>query len=328
VKSFKNILYITNQESEQTDTFKRVQALVENNQAQLTIVSTADKIPPNSKFFKIRVSSKEVQSEIIEKSRLFLEELIANSALKNKSTVSSKVLVGIPYLEVIKEVLRKDVDLVIKDLVDVDSKVKDLDASDMHLLRKCPCAVWLNRSSGFSSPIKVIATLDVDDSYPDEELATRHDLNMDVFSIAASYSVTEMAELYAVHAWNAIGESMMSGGFVNKSKEEVSSYVNEVKLHAEQKLNDFMSESAEELGKEMMDFLSPKAQLLKGDANTEIPKFADDVNAELVVMGTVCRTGIAGVLIGNTAEAILNRLNCSVLAIKPKGFKSPVSIND
>lgn len=46
--------------------------------------------------------------------------------------------------------------------------------------------------------------------------------------------------------------------------------------------------------------------------------------ADLVVMGTVARTGVAGLIIGNTAEAILEQVNCSVLAIKPAGFKSPV----
>jgi len=50
------------------------------------------------------------------------------------------------------------------------------------------------------------------------------------------------------------------------------------------------------------------------------------LQADLVVMGTVARTGIAGWLIGNTAEAILEQLQCSVLAVKPHGFVSPVKL--
>jgi len=38
-------------------------------------------------------------------------------------------------------------------------------------------------------------------------------------------------------------------------------------------------------------------------------------------MGTIARTGISGLIIGNTAEAILNQLECSVHAIKPPGFQ-------
>jgi nucleotide-binding universal stress UspA family protein len=45
-------------------------------------------------------------------------------------------------------------------------------------------------------------------------------------------------------------------------------------------------------------------------------------------MGTVARTGVAGLFIGNTAEAILEQIECSVLAVKPEGFETPVSLED
>jgi hypothetical protein len=38
---------------------------------------------------------------------------------------------------------------------------------------------------------------------------------------------------------------------------------------------------------------------------------------DLVVMGTMGRTGIAWRLVGNTAERVLQRSPCSVLAVKP-----------
>jgi nucleotide-binding universal stress UspA family protein len=41
-------------------------------------------------------------------------------------------------------------------------------------------------------------------------------------------------------------------------------------------------------------------------------------------MGTVARTGISGFIIGNTAENILQKIDCSLLALKPQGFVSPV----
>jgi nucleotide-binding universal stress UspA family protein len=45
-------------------------------------------------------------------------------------------------------------------------------------------------------------------------------------------------------------------------------------------------------------------------------------------MGTIARTGISGFIMGNTAETILNRLDCSVLAIKPPGFETPITLDD
>jgi len=43
-------------------------------------------------------------------------------------------------------------------------------------------------------------------------------------------------------------------------------------------------------------------------------------------MGTVARTGIPGLIIGNTAETVFSQVSCSILTIKPAGFKSPVKL--
>ena len=46
---------------------------------------------------------------------------------------------------------------------------------------------------------------------------------------------------------------------------------------------------------------------------------------DILVMGTVCRTGIPGFIIGNTAERVLDAVDRSVLTVKPEGFVSPVA---
>ena len=46
----------------------------------------------------------------------------------------------------------------------------------------------------------------------------------------------------------------------------------------------------------------------------------------LIVMGTVARTGLSGLFMGNTAEEILRSVDCSVLAVKPEGFVTPVKL--
>ncbi|RZW20858.1 MAG: universal stress protein UspA and related nucleotide-binding protein [Desulfobulbaceae bacterium] len=44
-------------------------------------------------------------------------------------------------------------------------------------------------------------------------------------------------------------------------------------------------------------------------------------------MGSVGRSGIPGLLIGNKAEKLLNSINCTVLTVKPDGFKTPVTLD-
>jgi len=47
---------------------------------------------------------------------------------------------------------------------------------------------------------------------------------------------------------------------------------------------------------------------------------------EVIVMGTVCQSGVEGFLINNTAEKVLHQVDCSVLTVKPDGFVTPVKL--
>jgi nucleotide-binding universal stress UspA family protein len=72
----------------------------------------------------------------------------------------------------------------------------------------------------------------------------------------------------------------------------------------------------------------PEIHLIQGEAGDVIPQLTREKNIDLLVMGTVARTGIAGFLVGNTAENIISRLNCSLLAVKPEGFICPIPLDE
>ena len=63
---------------------------------------------------------------------------------------------------------------------------------------------------------------------------------------------------------------------------------------------------------------------MKGYPQDIISSYTSDHNIDILIMGTVARTGLSGFIIGNTAENILQQIDCSLLALKPKGFVSPV----
>jgi nucleotide-binding universal stress UspA family protein len=52
---------------------------------------------------------------------------------------------------------------------------------------------------------------------------------------------------------------------------------------------------------------------------------ANRLEADLIVLGTVGRTGLQGLLLGNTAESVLLHSDCDVLTVKPVGFVSPIA---
>jgi nucleotide-binding universal stress UspA family protein len=82
------------------------------------------------------------------------------------------------------------------------------------------------------------------------------------------------------------------------------------------------------VGRYSSEDVNQKVHLVKGKAESLIPKTAREKHVDLIVMGTVCRTGIPGFFMGTTAERTLQHVDCSVLTVKPKGFVSLVGHHD
>jgi nucleotide-binding universal stress UspA family protein len=326
MKRFKNILCIVNTDTQDNVAMEHAVKLAEKNQASLTVVEVIDEIPPDTTLFERTMSSIDLQAEIIAEHQNRLQELV--SPWSQKIEIKTKVLTGILFLEVIYEVLRNGHDLVFKTAESGVLLNRVFGSDDMHLLRKCPCPVWLVKPESPKTYQTILAAVDVNDLYPSEELKTRYLLKHQILEMAISLALSECAELHIIHAWLAINEGMLRGAFIARPEEEVVSYVEEVRQQRVQNMNVLMSETIDKLGQETIEYLTPKKHLINGDPRKKIPVFAEEVKADLVVMGTVARTGLSGFFMGNTAETILNQLNCSVLAIKPQGFETPVTLGD
>lgn len=65
---------------------------------------------------------------------------------------------------------------------------------------------------------------------------------------------------------------------------------------------------------------------VRGSARDVIPRKVVELGIDILVMGSIARTGIPGLIIGNTAEDVLNRIECSVAIVKPPGYVSPVKV--
>ena len=88
----------------------------------------------------------------------------------------------------------------------------------------------------------------------------------------------------------------------------------------------FISEFKKQITECEPENLEISYEVFPGIPEEEIISFCSNYEPDLVVMGTLARTGIPGLIVGNTAESILNNLDCSVLAIKPSGFVTPVTL--
>ncbi len=324
MKKFKNILCVVESDKPNTLALERAVTLAENNQANLTVVTVIERITATSGMAEGDPLANDLQTALVNIHAQKLEALVA--PYRQRLTLQSKILKGTPFLETIREVLRSHCDLVIKVPEAQDWLERLFGSDDMHLLRKCPCPVWLVKPQAPHAYRCILATVDVDDSAPEAELERQRQLSTQIVEVASSLALADFAELHIANVWEAIGESAMRGPFMDTPAEKISAYVERVRRQHKTSLDDLLHEVTGTLGQAALDYLKPQTHLIKGSARREIPALAQRLKADLVVMGTVARTGIPGFIMGNTAETILNQINCSVLAIKPPGFVTPVTL--
>jgi len=327
MKRFKDILCTIEPEKECKLTLERAVTLAENNQANLTVITVAPSISAGIGMPDGGPISADLQAATVASHKQELENLV--EPYRQRINIETRVLTGIPFLEIIREVLRNAHDLVIKCPESLDWLDRLFSSDDKHLLRKCPCPVWIVRPQTVESFDHILAAVDVDDSYPTKELKTRQALNEMVIELACSLAVSEFAQLHVAHAWEATGESALRhSAFMQQSENEVNEYVDKTYRHHTQLLNMLINEVSAKLGKDAADYIKPQLHMPKGSARKVIPELAKELQVDCIVMGTVARTGVPGLFMGNTAESILDQLECSVLAIKPPGFVTPVTLEE
>ena len=63
-----------------------------------------------------------------------------------------------------------------------------------------------------------------------------------------------------------------------------------------------------------------RRHLIARHPSDAIEQAAAETGSAIVVMGALARSGLRRLLIGNTAERVLDHLSCDLLVIKPSGF--------
>ncbi|GAC17679.1 universal stress protein [Paraglaciecola arctica] len=320
MKRFKNFLYVMNHDiSEPSPSLLRAVSLAKNNQADLTLLLVIPKLFLPSSVKKVGMGTVEMEKTVFAREQ---ENLLQLAKTLDKD-VNVKVLlkVGKRYLESVRLVLSQNVDMLIKEVDKVSWLDRLIGSDDMHLLRNCPCPVWLMKKDEKPDYKQVLAAVDFDS---EDDETCNDELNHMILALSCSIALAEFSTVHVVTAYNAADAGFI--GLWASDPENVEKQMLESEFRNSRYQMDLLFHNLnEEIGNESFNYLSLIPHLVKGRAGEELPKIAKSIGADLVVMGTIARTGIAGLVIGNTAETILNQLNSSVLAIKPKGFVSPIS---
>lgn len=307
MKRFKNILYFADGTTESSSTLQRAVDLARTNNARLTVLDVLAETESPARIQKqFGMDLNEILSD---RRQELLEGMV--TPFGEEEAIYTRVLTGTPFVAVIRAVLRNGYDLVIKEAHSPASFPDRLFGStDMHLLRKCPCPVWIDRPDAVSPYRTILAA--VDPVAEQDEACDR--LIMD---LATSLASRESARLAVVHAWRLYGESMLRNGLARVPPVKLERMLDETRELHREKLDQLLAPYA-------LDEDAVNVFLKKGEPAACIHELSNEIHADLIILGTVGRLGVPGFFIGNTAEEVLQTTQASVLAVKPQGFVSPV----
>ena len=151
-----------------------------------------------------------------------------------------------------------------------------LKTDDWTLLRNAPCPVYLIKKDEISSNIKVLMAIDMS---RDDALHTR--LNELVIDYGKALLVgAEGASIYAVNAYPSAEK------FIYKDDLAAKAGIDPANAHT-----------------------------VEGPPEKVIPEVAEQVEADIVIVGTAARDGIRAAVIGNTAEKILDAITTNILTV-------------
>ena len=309
MRRFKNILYFADESTDRGSALERALALASDNQARLTIF---DSLPARDSGLDVEGRSNLDIERMLRKDREAGIDRLVSSLNESRIEIRKRVVSGIAFVEVIRAVLAGQYDLVIKQARPPDSFVKRaLGSTDLHLLRKCPCPIWIDRPDAKYPYRTLLAAVDPADGQQEDSARL-------IMDLATSLAEREQASLAIVHAWRLPAESLLRSGRAEISEVELERLLDETRTRHRDRLARLLAEYG-------IAASDARVHLVKGDPAPSIRALSGELDADLVIMGTLGGRAIPGVFIGNTAEDLLQTTQASVLAIKPLGFVTPVT---
>ena len=244
---------------------------------------------------------KEMKSQYMADRYLYMDTIAENLDQKGISC-SVNVAWHRELHEAIEEIVEElEPDLVIKRISADASNINPFTMPvDRHLLRYCKAPLLLVRNSNWVNKPLLAA---IDPTVLDQKhIALNHNI-LEYSKMLADVTKTQLHSVSAFETPNMAPS--MDVGWSNIDFESIK--VETTNVH---------KNKMETLLKEHDLFMCPY-HVLEGRADIAIPNIAKKIDAQLLILGTVGRTGLSGAFIGNTAEHVLANMSCDILTLKP-----------
>lgn len=233
---------------------------------------------------------------------------LAERAAQQQCTASSHISYGDPWLQLIRAAVESESDLLLVGSRDQGGASRlFIGSTAVRLIRKAPMAVWITHPRQSVEVHSVLAATDFSDTA--SRAATT------ALQIAASCG----AGLHLVHACHEGPETRMWGGQRSPAQRE---HAHRAVLAEAQAQLDVEVQRLRDAGTAV----DVSGRVKWGEVGEAVRQAAVEQDVNLLVLGSVGRTGLSGVLLGNSAERLLREVDRSLLVVKPDGFQCPVPL--
>jgi universal stress protein E len=297
MRRFRNVLVHYDDAVGGDDALSQAIALCRRNNAQLTVATVL----------------REAGLDDLAETSKRMERLVSGIRQAGVRQSSARVLTGNPFVEITRQVVREHHDLVILS-AEAGKALRDvfIGRAAAHLMRKCPCPVWVIRP-GQAVPYKqILVAIDPVPGAPADNLSVK------IVDMAVSLASRDQALLHFVHAWDVAGKDLetIQSETTNRQYREILE-----KHEAEHRraVKDLLAGYP-------LDGIPHHLHLPREVPERAIVSLAEAEEIDLIVMGTAGRYGFSGLLVGNAVEAVLRSVKCGMLAVKPDHFVTPVAL--
>ena len=219
------------------------------------------------------------------------------------------------YEGIVRRAVESGADLVVKDTHHHSAVTRALlTNTDWNLIRTCPVPLWLVKPVEFDETPVFIAAID-----PMHQHDKPAALDDEILHISKDLAGRLHGELHAFHSYDpriAVATATANAYIpVSLPFDEIEQQMHEDHEKRFREITEFHKVDAD------------KAHLVAGLTHEELPQIAEQLDADVVVMGAVARNRWKRLFIGSTAERTLEHLPCDLLIIKPDWFQTPVDLD-
>ncbi|WP_028768952.1 MULTISPECIES: universal stress protein UspE [Shewanella] len=304
---YQKLLVVVDPTTDKQAALARAVELASESQAQITVFLSIFDFSYEMTSILSGQEREAMREGVVNQRKAWLEDIVKPYAKDGVIINLEVVWHNRPFESIIKYAIDNQFDLIVKGTHEHD-KLKSVifTPTDWHLMRKAPIPVLLVKEHDWPVAGKIVCAVNV--SAEDE---ANESLNGKIVAHALKLAKQFDAQVHLVNGY--------PGTPVNLAIElpdfDSHTYSETIRLQHEERINYLANAYGIPV---------ENCHVKEGLPEDVIPDLAMQLDAELVILGTIGRTGLSAALIGNTAEHVIDSINCDLLAIKPDGYKSPL----